>query len=150
MTQFFRSKIYLFAFSLCTISTISAQTFTIKGVVRDAKTAEVVTFANVFIANTTKGTSTNENGEYTLSKIPFGTVIVSVSMVGYAPARQTIRGETDATKEIDFTISPNEQELNEVKVSANRDKTWEKQFQRFSKAILGESPLAKACSFKNS
>jgi hypothetical protein len=150
MTQFFRSKFYLFAFCLCTISTISAQTFTIKGVVRDAKTAEVVPFANVFIANTTKGTSTNENGEYIISKIPFGTVIVSVSMVGYAPARQTIRGETDATKEIDFTISPNEQELREVKVSASRDKTWEKQFQRFSKAILGESPLAKACSFKNS
>jgi hypothetical protein len=150
MTQFFRSKIYLFAFCLCTISTISAQTFTIKGVVRDAKTAEVVPFANVFIANTTKGTSTNERGEYIISKIPLGTVIVSVSMVGYAPARQTIRGETDATKEIDFTISPNEQELNEVKVSANRDKTWEKQFQRFSKAILGESPLAKVCSFKNS
>jgi CarboxypepD_reg-like domain/TonB-dependent Receptor Plug Domain len=150
MTQFFRSNLLTILFFSLTTSAISAQTFTIKGVVRDAKTAEVVPFANVFIANTTKGTSTNENGEYTISKIPFGTVIVSVSMVGYAPARQTVRGETDATKEIDFTISPNEQELSEVKVSGSRDKTWEKQFQRFSKAILGESPLAKACSFKNS
>lgn len=150
MTQFFRSNLLTILFFSLTTFAISAQTFTIKGVVRDAKTAEVIPFANVFIANTTKGTSTNENGEYTISKIPFGTVIVSVSMVGYAPARQTIRGETDATKEIDFTINPNEQELSEVKVSASRDKTWEKQFQRFSKAILGESPLAKACSFKNS
>lgn len=150
MTQFFRSNLLTILFFLLAAFAISAQTFTIKGVVRNAKTAEVVPFANVFIANTTKGTSTNEKGEYTISKIPFGTVIVSVSMVGYAPARQTIRGETDATKETDFTISPNEQELSEVKVSASRDKTWEKQFQRFSKAILGESPLAKACSFKNS
>ncbi|GGD53832.1 hypothetical protein GCM10011514_17510 [Emticicia aquatilis] len=150
MTQFFRSNLLTILFFSLASFAISAQTFTIKGVVRDAKTAEVVPFANVFIANTTKGTSTNENGEYTISKIPFGTVIVSVSMVGYAPARQTVRGETDATKEIDFTISPNEQELSEVKVSASKDKTWEKQFQRFSKAILGESPLAKACSFKNS
>ncbi len=150
MTQFFRSNLLTILFFSLTSFTISAQTFTIKGVVRDAKTAEVVPFANVFIANTTKGTSTNENGEYIISKIPFGTVIVSVSMVGYAPARQTVRGETDATKEIDFTINPNEQELSEVKVSGSRDKTWEKQFQRFSKAILGESPLAKACSFKNS
>ncbi len=150
MTQFFRSNLLTILFFSFTTFAISAQTFTIKGVVRDAKTAEVVPFSNVFIANTTKGTSTNEKGEYTLSKIPFGTVIVSVSMVGYAPARQTVRGETDATKEIDFTISPNEQELSEVKVSASKDKTWEKQFQRFSKAILGESPLAKACQFKNS
>jgi hypothetical protein len=131
MTQFFRFNVFIILFfSLATFAS-SAQTFTIKGVVRDAKTAEVVPFANVFIANTTKGTSTNERGEYTLSKIPFGTVIVSVSMVGYAPARQTIRGENDTMKEIDFTISPNEQELSEVKVSASRDKTWEKQFQRF-------------------
>jgi hypothetical protein len=150
MTQFFRLNVFTILFFSLITFVISAQTFNIKGVVRDAKTAEVVPFANVFIANTTKGTSTNENGEYIISKIPFGIVIVSVSMVGYAPARQTIRGETDATKEIDFTISPNEQELSEVKVSASRDKTWEKQFQRFSKAILGESPLAKACSFKNS
>ena len=150
MTLLRRQSICWFIFPLLIFSKISAQTFTIKGIVRDAKTAEVVPFANVFIANTTKGTSTNENGEYTLSKIPFGTVIVSVSMVGYTPARQTIRGENDTMKEIDFTISPNDQELSEVKVSASRDKTWEKQFQRFSKAILGESPLAKACQFKNS
>lgn len=150
MPLFLRFNLLTILFFSLTSFAISAQTFTIKGVVRDAKTAEVVPFANVFIANTTKGTSTNKKGEYIISKIPFGTVIVSVSMVGYAPARQTIRGETDATKEIDFTISPNEQELSEVKVSGSRDKTWEKQFQRFSKAILGESPLAKACSFKNS
>lgn len=149
MNVFFHSKRSLTFLFLLTTSIISAQTFTIKGVVRDAKTAEVVPFANVFIANTTKGTSTNEKGEYTISKIPVGTVIISVSMVGYAPARQTVRSETDATKETDFTISPIDQELSEVKVSASRDKTWEKQFQRFSKAILGDTPLAKACTIKD-
>jgi hypothetical protein len=149
MNLIFRLKLCLTTFFFFTITTIYAQTFTIKGVVRDAKTAEIVPFANVFIANTTKGTSTNEKGEYTITKIPVGTVIISVSMVGYAPARQTVRSETDATKETDFTISPNEQELGEVKVSASRDKTWEKQFQRFSKAILGDTPLAKACTIKD-
>jgi CarboxypepD_reg-like domain/TonB-dependent Receptor Plug Domain len=150
MLQSFRQTLCWTTLFFFTITIISAQTFTIKGVVRDAKTAEVVPFANVFIANTTKGTSSNEKGEYTISKIPVGTVIISVSMVGYAPARQTVRSETDAIQEIDFTISSNEQELSEVKVSASRDKTWEKQFQRFSKAILGDTPLAKACTIKDS
>lgn len=150
MTLVFRQKVYIFAIFFFTISTISAQTFSISGVVRDAKTAEVVPFANVFIANTTKGTNTNEKGEYTLTKIPIGTVIVSVSILGYAPARITVRSETAALKEnIDFTLNPNEQELSEVKVSSSRDKTWEKQFQRFSKAILGDTPLAKACTIKD-
>jgi CarboxypepD_reg-like domain/TonB-dependent Receptor Plug Domain len=151
MKLFFRQKIYIFAVFFFTISTISAQTFSISGVVRDAKTAEAVPFANVFIANTTKGTTTNEKGEYTFAKIPYGTVIVSVSMLGYAPARITVRSETATPKEnIDFTLNPYEQELSEVKVSVSRDKTWEKQFQRFSKAILGDSPLAKSCIIKDS
>jgi hypothetical protein len=150
MTLFYRQNIYKTILFFFIITQISAQTFSVSGVVRDAKTADVVPFANVFIANTTKGTTTNEKGEYSLTKIPFGTVIVSVSMLGYAPARQTLRVETSMNKEIDFTLSPNEQELSEVKVSSSRDKTWEKQFQRFSKAILGDTPLAKACTFKNS
>ncbi len=150
MKLFFRQKIHIFAVLFFTISTISAQTFSISGVVRDAKTAEVVPFANVFIANTTKGTTTNEKGEYSLTKIPVGTVIISVSMLGYAPARQTVRSENDTPKEnIDFTLNPNEQELSEVKVSSSRDKIWEKQFQRFSKALLGDTPLAKACTIKD-
>ncbi|WP_064197426.1 MULTISPECIES: carboxypeptidase-like regulatory domain-containing protein [Emticicia] len=149
MNLLFRSNLFKLCYFFLLSSNLFAQTFSIKGVVRDAKTSEIVPFANVFVANTTKGTSSNEKGEYTLSKIPFGTVIVSVSMVGYAPARQTIRIETEGTKEVDFTINPIEQELSEVKVSANRDKTWEKQFQRFSKSILGDSPLSKLCNIKN-
>ncbi len=150
MKLFFRQKIYLFAVFFFTISTISAQTFSISGVVRDAKTAEVVPFANVFIANTTKGTTTNEKGEYLLTKIPIGTVIVSVSMLGYAPARQAVREEKETTKEnIDFTLNSYEQALSEVKVSGSRDKTWEKQYQRFSKALLGDTPLTKACTIKD-
>lgn len=150
MTLFYRQNFCLIFFFFFIISSISAQTFSVSGVVRDAKTAEVVPFANVFIANTTKGTTTNEKGEYALTKIPFGTVVISVSMLGYAPARQTIREENVTIKEIDFTLNPNEQELSEVKVSSSRDKTWEKQFQRFSKAILGETPLAKSCTIKDS
>lgn len=150
MTSFFRSKLCAVVLFFATISFVSAQTFSISGVVRDAKTAEAVPFANVFIANTTKGTTTNEKGEYIISKIPYGTVIISVSFLGYAPARQTIRGENTTPKEnIDFTISPYEQELSEVKVSASKDKTWEKQYQRFAKAILGDTPLTKACTIKD-
>lgn len=150
MTLFYRQNFYLILLFFFTCFSVFAQTFSISGVVRDAKTAEVVPFANVFIANTTKGTTTNEKGEYSLTKIPFGTVIISVSMLGYAPARQTIREEKTVTKEIDFTLNPNEQELSEVKVSSSRDKTWEKYFQRFSKAILGDTPLAKSCTIKDS
>ena len=150
MTLFYRQNFCFIILFFFTITHISAQTFSVSGIVRDAKTAEIVPFANVFIANTTKGTTTNEKGEYSLTKIPIGTVIISVSMLGYAPARITVRSEMVAQKEnIDFTLNPNEQELSEVKVSSSRDKTWEKQFQRFSKAILGETPLAKACTIKD-
>jgi hypothetical protein len=39
----------------------------IKGVVTDSLTREPVPYANVYFANTSIGTSTNEKGEYSLS-----------------------------------------------------------------------------------
>ena len=128
---------------------VFSQTFSITGTVKDATTTQPVPFANVFIANTTIGTTTNEKGEFSISKVPLGTVIVSVSILGYEPTRQTVRAETETNKVIDFAINPSDEELTEVKIAIKRDKNWEKKAQRFTKLILGESIFAKNCIFKN-
>ena len=137
-----------FILLLFTIQVFS-QTFSITGTVKDATTTQPVPFANVFIANTTIGTTTNEKGEFLISKVPLGTVIVSVSILGYEPTRQTVRAETETNKVIDFAINPSDEELTEVKIAIKRDKNWEKKAQRFTKLILGESIFAKNCIFKN-
>ena len=47
-------------------------------------------FASVFIANTTFGTITNEEGEYSLENIPYGSHMMVVSYVGYQFRKVTI------------------------------------------------------------
>lgn len=69
------STILFLAFNL------SAQTGTLKGTVRDAKTGEPIPFANI-VGPENKGTSTDFDGNYKL-ELPAGTQTIKFSSVGY-------------------------------------------------------------------
>ncbi|NJD22123.1 MAG: TonB-dependent receptor [Melioribacter sp.] len=75
----------LFAF-LFGIQTFAQGSGSIKGVVKDAKTGEVLLSANVTVIGTRIGTNTNANGEYAV-KVPAGHYHVQVSYVGYKTTR---------------------------------------------------------------
>ena len=47
-------------------------------------------FAQVFIAETTYGTTTNEKGQYSIKELPFGTYAVAASYVGYKQVTKQI------------------------------------------------------------
>jgi hypothetical protein len=55
----------------------------IKGVVTDSLTNEPVPYANVYFANTSIGTSTNEKGEYSLAGFADGKYDLTISSVGF-------------------------------------------------------------------
>ncbi len=67
---------------LITTSTY-AQLKSIRGKVIDDKTKETLPYVNLFIGNTTKGTSTNEAGEFTFTNLPIGSYNIVASMIGY-------------------------------------------------------------------
>ena len=53
----------------CTLTAL-AQGGRITGVVQDSVTHEPLPFSSVFLANTTLGATTNENGAFTLERVP--------------------------------------------------------------------------------
>lgn len=61
----------------------SAQKGKITGKVKDALTGQGIPFANVVIAGTTLGTTTNEEGLYSLEKLDRGFYNITVSFLGY-------------------------------------------------------------------
>ncbi len=72
---------------LCTILLLlpflaQAQTGTINGRVISATTGQGLAFVNV-VANTTIGTSSAEDGNFSIQNIPYGTYTVNISCVGY-------------------------------------------------------------------
>lgn len=63
-----------------------AQTGTVKGFVYNEETGEPMIFTNVYLMGTTHGTSTDDNGYYTISKIPYGNYKLLATSIGYDSA----------------------------------------------------------------
>ena len=127
--------------------TSPAQTLT--GTVTDATTDEPLPFTSVYLSNTTYATDTDTAGTYTLARIPAGRYTLAVRVVGYVPYYQTITLQKDINTQIDVKLKPDGRELAEVKVTAKRDKAWEKQYETFSKVFFGESQAANLCKIIN-
>ena len=68
---------------------MTAQTSSLNGSVKDAETNESLPGVNVIIKNTTNGTNTDFNGNFTLNNVSSGDVVV-FSYVGYKTFEYTI------------------------------------------------------------
>lgn len=108
-----------------------------------------VPFANVFVNNTSIGTSTDINGQFTL-KIPskIQKIELVISFVGYTTLKRIIF-KKDIKFENFVFILQNGLELNEVKVIAKHDKDWRKKWKLFSHGLLGDSEFYGKCEILN-
>ncbi|MDW8465282.1 MAG: TonB-dependent receptor [Chloroherpetonaceae bacterium] len=100
--------------------TALAQTVTLSGYVRDAKTGEELVGATVQLKEIARGTATNANGYYAITAEP-GTYTVIVRSIGYQELRQTLTLRSNLTK--NFLLEPAELQAEEVTVSAERPST---------------------------
>ena len=102
--------VLLFTFTL--FSTILlAQTGTIKGTVKGG-TGDLLNGASVLIQGTTRGTTTNSDGEFTINA-PAGTHTLIASYVGFKSVRQsvTVRAGETTTVEVNLTEAGEFQEV---------------------------------------
>lgn len=121
----------------------------IKGVVSDQTTREFLPYANVFINNTTLGTTTDEKGEFFIKSCPIGQVELVISYVGYQTFQQKILVVEGQTAEVTARLIPTKSELQEVQIVDVRDKTWERKYKKFEREFLGETPNARRCKIVN-
>lgn len=68
----------------------TAQTGTIRGFVYNKDNGEPVSFSNVYIKGTTLGVSTDQNGFFSLNKVPPGRQVVMVVNLDFDTIRETI------------------------------------------------------------
>jgi len=92
---------------------VNAQTHTITGYVTDATTGEALIHANIYQANSYKGTTTNEYGFYSLT-LPAGEVELKSAYVGYQNYTRYLRLQSDTTIHISLDIET----MDEVVVTA--------------------------------
>lgn len=78
-----KQRITLTIFFIILFFQINAQTGTIRGNVYDKETGEAVIYATVVLENSKIVTTTDLDGFFTLSKIPYGKHTLKVSYIGY-------------------------------------------------------------------
>lgn len=101
---------------LDSMRTRAAQSGTISGTVQHIDTKEGIPFANILLKGTTWGASSNENGEFTLTKIPAGKYTVVVSAVGHKNSEASVSVAVDQTTTISINLSDENVQLNEILV----------------------------------
>jgi len=118
----------------------------IKGIVQDSVTNEPLSFASVFLANTTLGATTTEAGVFDFSKVPAGTYDIVGSYVGYRLAKQSITvGPTPV--QVTLRLAPMGNQLGEVVVKPAPNKPEE--YEKFSKLFLGGTTFSEQCRISN-
>jgi hypothetical protein len=117
----------------------------IKGIIIDVKSRKPVSFATVFLANTSFGTESAENGTFRIDKISPGKYDLIVSLVGYEKVLRSIEVSTsNVVLELELTAQVTQ--LREVVVEVG---DWKKYYKIFERYFLGQTPHAKKCVIKN-
>jgi len=100
--------------------TIAEDRFSVSGFIKDAKTGELLLFANIVVVELKTGTSTNQYGYYSL-KLPAGNYNLKYSYLGY----ETVIRRVDLKSNLhsDIELPPQAETLKEVEIAGNSEKS---------------------------
>ena len=103
--------------------TISAQQATVRGFVKDIEDGQPLQGVNVILDNREGGfygTVSDNDGIYTLSRIPPGRYIFQVSFIGYRTYQDTLLLRSGTIQNLNVDLAETDTELGEVYVEAER------------------------------
>jgi hypothetical protein len=121
----------------------------ISGQVKDASTGKPLPSANVFLANTTLGAATDEDGFYAIKQVPLGTHELFASLIGYQVEKRTVRLVEPKDFRVDLSLQPKALELGEVEVVAAQPREWKKNLKKFEELFWGSAYDDEACKILN-
>jgi hypothetical protein len=121
----------------------------LSGQLIDAASGKPVYDANVFLANTTLGSTSDSSGRFLLKNIPPGNYLLVVSHISYEIKQQNVQVTLTEKSIYNFLLTPAVIELESVSIQGMRDPEWQLRLQRFEKEFLGSSDNAAACTIVN-
>ena len=114
----------MFVLMLCAIAApVTAQvtsTGIIKGRVVDGETGEAMPYTNIYIAGTSIGTMTFNDGYFFLRGLRPGTYTVKASYIGYGLVTETVRLEPGGVAQVDFVLEVQAIYVEPFQVTAER------------------------------
>ena len=99
-----------------------SMTASINGFVRDDASGEPISYANVFLSNSSIGAATNSDGYFVLSGIPLGLYEVNATMIGYAVFKEKVDLSYGESVRLEIRLVEEAIKGTEVLVTAERQK----------------------------
>ncbi len=121
----------------------------ISGYVYDKSSGEPIEDVNVYVSNTTWGSSTNKEGYYRIKQIPVGIQEVVVTIVSYQYESKKILIKEDSQLRMNFNLNPIIYELDPTLVEGTIPTDWYRDLDFFKKYFLGQSFFARECVIEN-
>ena len=121
----------------------------VDGRITDKKSGEPLVGVNIFFSKTTWGTTTDNNGFYSIKNIPYGKYEMIISMIGYELIKQDVIVFDNERISMNLRLVPEPIQMNEVIVTAKSNKRWKKNLAIFDRVFLGESKNGRACKILN-
>ena len=119
-----------------------------KGSIVDYETGEAIPYATVFLANTTIGASSDEEGKFSLY-MPEGNYEVIVRMLGYEGITLTVPSSMVKPQGYKFMLVAVDEELDQLDVKESRDPVWYRNLAEFKRFFLGTSKNSQATEIEN-
>jgi len=138
----------ILAFLLCLLPGLALAQGRVTGVVQDSATHQPLAFASVFLANTTLGATTTEQGEFVFPKVPAGSYEIVGSYVGYNLSKQSITiGKAAAPQAVTLLLSASGPALGEVVVQASAHS--QEDYDKFTGLFLGQTAFSRQSRITN-
>jgi outer membrane receptor protein involved in Fe transport len=107
MTNFIFFKVSIVSILVLFQIVIAGTTGKLVGTVKDKQTGEGLIGANVVLEGTTMGSSTDEDGYFSIINIPPGTYNITVHYIGYGPLQlDNVKVSVDRTTTQHFQLTP--------------------------------------------
>jgi len=148
----FLDRLFIALFLILFIeSNLFAQKYknSISGVIIDNLTAQPIENVNVYIANTTFGSSTDKDGFYLIYSIPPNQHDLIVSAVGYNTIEQKVFVTKKSKIRHNFALRPVIYKTHPIDVIANFPDNWLKNLDKFKDKFLGQTFRADYCELEN-
>jgi hypothetical protein len=120
----------------------------ISGHVSGKDTKSPIAQASVFLSNSSFGTITSANGDFTLSGLRPGQYTLVVTTIGYAEYTKTVLVTNEPIK-LDIQMEQRVMELREVVISSTSRADWNRNYEQFKTEFIGSDANAKNCQVIN-
>ena len=144
-------------FSILVLAILAASTFLysqhfntrISGILKDSETGKPVENANVFIANTFFGSSSDAKGYYEIIGVPAGTHEIMITVLGYEMVARAIKVKKNKPVKKNFTLKPKLYVLPPTEVIAEDYEDWYRDLRLFKELFFGQNDFAEECKLTN-